>query len=77
MKTKWRMQSLLFGNPIPDTAQENQKLPILQALAIFSSDVLSSIAYATEEILNVLILAGVGALTYSIQYRNFLLPCSS
>ena len=66
MKTKWRLQSVLFGNPIPDTAQEEQKLPIFQALAIFSSDALSSVAYATEEILNVLILAGVGALAFSI-----------
>ena len=38
-----------------------------KALAIFSSDAISSSAYATEEILRVLVLAGAGALFLSIQ----------
>ena len=38
----------------------------MKALAIFSSDALSSSAYATEEILLVLVLAGTGALTASL-----------
>src|SRR6185369_3725086 len=36
------------------------------ALAVFSSDALSSVAYATEEILLVLVLAGSAALAFSI-----------
>ena len=38
-----------------------------KALAIFSSDAISSSAYATEEILRVLVLAGASALFLSIQ----------
>ncbi|TAK68759.1 MAG: APC family permease [Dehalococcoidia bacterium] len=46
---------------------EEQRLPKWKALAVFSSDVLSSSAYATDEILLVLAAAGAGALTYSIE----------
>ena len=38
-----------------------------KALAIFSSDAISSSAYATEEILRVLILGGVAALAFGIE----------
>ena len=41
-------------------------MPKKKALAIFSSDAISSSAYATEEILRVLVLAGAGALMVSI-----------
>lgn len=34
----------------------------VKALAVFSSDALSSVAYATEEIMKVLVLVGVGVL---------------
>lgn len=43
-----------------------QRLPKRYALAVFSSDALSSTAYATEEILLVLALAGTGALHLSL-----------
>ena len=43
-----------------------ERLPKKKALAIFSSDPISSSAYATEEILRVLVLAGVGALFLSL-----------
>ena len=47
--------------------QEHQRLIKLIALAIFSSDAISSTAYATEEILHVLVPhAGMGALGYLI-----------
>ena len=45
---------------------EEQRLPKWKALAVFSSDALSSSAYATDEILLVLAAAGAGALTHSI-----------
>ena len=38
----------------------------LKALAVLSSDALSSVAYATEEILHVLLLAGLAALSLSL-----------
>src|SRR4030095_1145788 len=42
---------------------EHQLLPKFLALPVFSSDPLSSVAYATEEMMLVLVLAGAGALT--------------
>ncbi|MBM3672957.1 MAG: APC family permease [Actinobacteria bacterium] len=42
---------LLFGRPLANTQLGEQKLPKTIALAIFSSDAISSTAYATEEIL--------------------------
>jgi amino acid transporter len=44
----------------------HERLSKVKALAIFSSDALSSSAYATEEILIVLLLAGTAALHYSL-----------
>jgi amino acid transporter len=44
----------------------DERLPKKKALAIFSSDPISSSAYATEEILRVLVLAGTGALLLSL-----------
>lgn len=43
-----------------------EKLPKWKALAVYSSDALSSVAYATEEILLVLSLVSVSAFYYSI-----------
>jgi amino acid transporter len=45
------MKRLLVGRPIPTDEQEHQLLPKTIALATFSSDAISSTAYATEEIL--------------------------
>lgn len=45
------MKRLLVGRPIPTADQEHQRLPKTIALATFSSDPISSTAYATEEIL--------------------------
>src|SRR5690349_543219 len=53
---------LLVGNPIETAAQHEQRLSNRIALAVFSSDALSSVAYASEAILFVLVLAGVQAL---------------
>lgn len=54
---------LIFGQPLPNSRREHERLNKLKALAVFSSDALSSVAYATEEILLVVILAGSGALS--------------
>ena len=47
-------------------AEIDERLPKKKALAIFSSDPISSSAYATEEILRVLVLAGTGFLFLSL-----------
>src|SRR5438132_9595601 len=42
---------VIVGRPLATTQMEEQRLPKTIALAVFSSDALSSTAYATEEIL--------------------------
>ena len=56
----------LFGAPLPRSQVEAEKLPSFAALPILSSDALSSVAYATEAALGVLVLAGSGALRLSL-----------
>ncbi len=56
----------LLGHPLATKQAAHERLSNPVALAIFSSDPLSSVAYASEEILLVLVLAGTAALHYSI-----------
>jgi len=56
---------LLLGRPIPTSLAHHQRLSRVTGLAVLSSDALSSIAYATEEILRVLILGGAASLTFA------------
>ena len=56
----------LIGTPLRTAEAPHERLSKVAALAIFSSDALSSVAYATEEILLVLILAGSAALSKSL-----------
>ncbi|MCP9808018.1 APC family permease [Cyanobium sp. HWJ4-Hawea] len=60
------LQVRLLGKPIPRAATESKTLPSFQALPILSSDALSSVAYATEAALGVLILAGSQRLSLSL-----------
>ena len=61
---------LLFGRRLANEEEVGERLSKTKALAIFSSDAISSSAYATEEILRVLVLAGVGALFSSVRSRS-------
>jgi amino acid transporter len=54
------LKQVLIGRPIPSRLAHHERLSKVTGLAVLSSDALSSVAYATEEILRVLILAGVG-----------------
>jgi amino acid transporter len=64
----WRsIRKVAVGAPISSEEAEEQRLSKTKALAVFSSDALSSSAYATDEILLVLAAAGAGALTHSIE----------
>jgi len=58
---------VVFGRPLASEADIDERLSKVKALAIFSSDAISSSAYATEEILRVLILAGAAAMLLSIE----------
>ena len=59
------MKRLLVGSPMATAQARQERLAKIPALAIFSSDCMSSVAYATEEILLVLVLGGSLALQYS------------
>lgn len=61
-----QLRRTLVGGPLPTERMMHERLGKIQALAVLSSDALSSVAYATEEILLVLILAGSGALDLSL-----------
>ena len=60
-----RLRHFVFGRALPTSGLGHGKLPNFLALPIFSSDALSSNAYATEAILGILILAGTGALHFA------------
>jgi amino acid transporter len=57
------LKRLLLGRAIASHKLEHQLLPKFLALPVFSSDPLSSNAYATEEMMLVLTLAGASALS--------------
>src|SRR3954464_10379806 len=61
-----RFRQTLFGRPLSIHEEIGERLSRKMALAIFSSDAISSSAYATEEILRVLVVAGAGALFLSL-----------
>src|SRR5207248_4154782 len=61
-----RLKRLIIGEPLATAAAGHERLTKLKALAVLSSDALSSVAYATEEIMRVLLLAGTVALSSSL-----------
>jgi amino acid transporter len=61
------VKRVLIGSPLATDQESEERLPKKKALAIFSSDAISSSAYATEEILVVLIAAGAVAFTISLE----------
>jgi amino acid transporter len=61
-----RLKHSLLGEPLATAALPHERLTKVKALAIFSSDAMSSVAYATEEIMKVAVLAGLGALSLTL-----------
>ena len=57
-----QIKRFVVGRPIPSHLAHHERLTRVTGLAVLSSDPLSSVAYATEEILRVLLLVGTGAL---------------
>lgn len=53
-----RMRHTLFGRPLSNDEELGERLTKFKALAVFSSDNLSSVAYATDAILFTLLAAG-------------------
>src|SRR5580765_828154 len=66
------VKRLFVGRPLATTEQEHQRIPKTIALAVFSSDAISSTAYATEEILFV---TAVGASSLALGLST-LIPIS-
>lgn len=64
---KDRIRNLFFGKPLKDSELVNERLNAFWGIPVFSSDTISTVTYAGEEILIVLIpLLGIAA------YRRFL-----
>ena len=61
-----RARATLFGRPLSIHEEIGQRLSVFTGLSIFASDNISSSAYATEEIMRVLIVAGAGALVVTM-----------
>jgi hypothetical protein len=61
-----RLKRGVFGAPIPERLAAQQRLNRVRALAVLASDALSSVAYATEASLAVLVAAGAAALTANL-----------
>jgi amino acid transporter len=58
-----QVKRLIVGAPIPSHLAHHERFSRVTGLAVLSSDPLSSVAYATEEILRVLTVGGVAALS--------------
>jgi amino acid transporter len=56
---------LVLGRPIPTHLAHHERLSKLTGLAVLSSDALSSVAYASEEILRVLVVGGLAATVFA------------
>jgi amino acid transporter len=50
-----RLKRIFVGDPLATDQEQHQRLPKTIALAVFASDAISSTAYASEEILHVLV----------------------
>ncbi len=60
------LRELLIGDPLSTAQAAHERLTKVKALAVLSSDALSSVAYATGQMATVLILAGTAALGNSL-----------
>ena len=60
------VRHVLFGRPLETEAEAEERLSKKTGLAILASDNISSSAYATEEAMRVLAVAGVAALTLTL-----------
>src|SRR5947209_11103231 len=58
----YNIKRTLIGAPIANAQAEHERLTKFKALAVLSSDAISSVAYATEACMAVLVLAGASAL---------------
>lgn len=62
----YSLRRILMGTPLPTSQMSHERIDAPVGLAVFASDALSSVAYATEEILLALILVGTSGLPYML-----------
>ena len=60
------LRTVLIGRPISSEHEEHERLSKVKAMAVFSSDNISSSAYGPEEIMRVLVVAGTGVLSLTV-----------
>ena len=68
-----RFKKAVVGAPLPTSAHAEERLTNGEALAILSSDALSSVAYATQEIVLVLGFAGAAGLGFTIPVTGMII----
>ena len=60
----WR--TLMIGRPLSTADAPHQTIGKVIGLAVFASDALSSTAYSTQEMMIILVAAGMGAFSYVV-----------
>jgi amino acid transporter len=60
------LKKLIIGSPLSTAAASHERLNKIQALAVFSSDALSSVAYASEAVLIALLAGGTAAFSLNL-----------
>lgn len=60
------MKQIFIGDPLTTDKIEEEQIPKWKALAVLSSDALSSVAYATEEVLIALMMFSIAAMNWSM-----------
>ena len=66
-RVRARATAILIGKPLATDQEIEERLSKRKALAIFSSDAISSSAYATEEVMRALLVGGVAMLFFSLE----------
>src|SRR6185503_4108699 len=61
-----RAKRIRFGRPLANERLQHERLSKRTGLAVLSSDAISSVAYATDQILFVLAVLGAAALQYVV-----------
>lgn len=67
-----KFKRALFGKPIHTKRASHERLPKRIALPVFASDALSSVAYATEEIMRVLAPASLALVSFTLNISFFI-----
>lgn len=60
-----RVKRILIGDPLTSEQVDDQLLPKKMALPIFASDALSSVAYAPQELVMILLIGGLTFLSFT------------